>query len=401
MGGKGRYSAKGSDGYYVVDHQGGRGRGNGKGKGANGNKWQCAGCCYSHPSSTLSCPWCSTSPYSIPSQSYAASRNNAGPIHNHKDHSDWEPNHHNHKHSDWRSNRKTRWGNYQHHLQQPNQRVQPSRQPQQQPQQPKGHGEDECDDFDISTPPTNNPSDQVVNQVLAWLKEKGESSVAETIQRVQAHDKADQPAPAPKDPVRDLQSTRDKLKSVQYQLDTINNHINNIQADLEAALDTRNALSEKQDDLQKHIESIMPGASNNNDSIHKAASYEHIIRAIQSKLATGVPEAGSDDSKELFDIVYHGIVKEVAAPAPSATVPPADKSTSQNENGTSPEAKDDSSFVVDENGFGFNPVPRKASHLSAPYMRRPRAASADAARGAALFASKPCAMAKAEEAGKA
>ena len=218
------------------------------------------------------------------------------------------------------------------------------------------------------------------------------------------------PVQAPREPWKDLQSAHAKLKRLDHSLDVIESKIAKINQDLTAAQDAREDMLASRDELTALIDSYSPKS----DQSKYVNTLENIIKSIQAKLSAGMPAAGSDSQSQLYDTVFKGITtpprsekgdgehdetqsissEPMHESHPLVSGPDAELDAAQ----AAPASPDPSSLVVDKDGFGFNPVPRKASSLSAHYARPARSCS----QGASLFSpTLPCALAPGSACGKA
>ena len=335
---------------------GNKSSGRGKGHGQNHPKlarWTCEICNYNHPGSHSFCSWC-YNPTSTPTSTST-------------------------RHSPPKRSRWSRWRDRSADL---------------------GHGPGvESRSFDIATPIS--PPTKETFTVLNWLREQNgvDPTVFALLERAAA---ASVPPSPPKEPWKDLQSSHAKLKALESQISKADDRINKLADDLQDAQELKASLIDKKKEVSSHIESIMPGSLSGKTNAHHAGYedqsryYEKIIRSLQSKLSAGLPAAGSKDQTELYDTLFHGKLPDddlpddisinsskvndsehhagSEPPAATSDVPaaPADVAPAT----PAAAAADPSSLVVDKDGFGFNPAPKRVSRLGTPYTRQ-RARSLD------------------------
>ena len=144
------------------------------------------------------------------------------------------------------------------------------------------------------------PKEQV-DFMMAWLKSKGaDDKVIKVIGEVQEADAAENAAI--KDPWRELQSTRDRIKNIEHQIDTAKVRQAKAKEALEKVdvllveLDDRYAkLLKQRDDLTAQV------SSGGNDMANNAAEK---LRLIQEKIASGIPAENTSERSELYNIIF-------------------------------------------------------------------------------------------------
>ena len=250
---------------------------------------------------------------------------------------------------------------------------------------------------------------------MQWLQQHGVDQ--ETLGALRRTVSPPTQVQAPREPWKDLQSAHAKVKTIDKQLDAIDDKINDINRELASAQDARDDLVAKRDEIIATIDTLTPKS----ELSSYVSSLEKIIKSIQSKLSAGLPEAGSDSQTSLYNTVFKGsTTPPISIPGDSVHDRDMDDVRSvcseQQQNESKPQTNDLSpvtepaaatatagspdptEFLVDTQGFGFNPVPRKGNALSAPYTKPSRVGD----RGADLFSQTlPCALAPGSALGKA
>ena len=375
----------GGNNYY---HFAGKGKGKsliGKGRGKPSAKWTCRTCSFTHPASMNHCPWCDnvTSASLTSSSQHSSSAPHIPPKR---------------KPSRWNRNKRDDWNvgsdDYDHDWSLRNRR--------------NYLFDSNYQSFDIGTPSA--PPAKESQVVIDWLQECDDIDPA-VINLLKRATEAKPEPKVPIEPWKDLQSSHAKLKSISDQIGKADSRIARLEEDLHYAQELRQSLDEKEKGLRLHIESIMPGSfGTQNDHVHagkQAIFYEQLIRAVQASLSAGLPQAGSPAQTDVYDMVFHGKLPAASVPADQAPAPtsltsetihsdeaaaPPSPGAAMSEAasvGAASGVADDSSLVVDKDGFGFNPAPKRAARLAQPYARA-RAMSLDMS-DRPLFSARPAA----------
>ena len=144
-------------------------------------------------------------------------------------------------------------------------------------------------------------SEHEFTHVTKWLKHKGMSAdlIAEIEQK---HNEDTTPEP-PADPWTALQSTRDKLKNINIQYEAANTKWENAKKVADAAEELCTSLDEKRIKLEEQLDQFKKVVAD--DSVKsKVESFESLISQIQERIHSGIPNEGTDERKQLYNLIF-------------------------------------------------------------------------------------------------
>ena len=167
------------------------------------------------------------------------------------------------------------------------------------------------------------PKPKHVSAVLAWLESKGAATTAvDDIEHLyQEETNFDKNRSKAADPWKLLQSSNDKMRSVQQQLDAADNKITKIQTHLDDAQAWRTSLIDKRSSIRNDIDLAQKNIAElpqSNDPTDKADSgemrsrlknYEDNLRMLMTLVMKGIPEdvAGK---RLLYDTIFANVLPE-------------------------------------------------------------------------------------------
>ena len=199
-----------------------------------------------------------------------------------------------------------------------------------------------------------------LDSVTQWLRSRGmqDSLITEINTK---YDEDTQPK-APEDPWANLQSTRDKLKNVENQLAKATEDHTALQEKMDASSANLQQLEEKRTELMRNMDRYREIVADSSLQ-QKAQEFEELLTKIQTKVAEGIPQEGSSERRELYELIFG--TKPANAPSHEGHNGPFDEVS--HADFASPGATPQQEPPVDGKGFGPTGKGGTSSCATGPY----------------------------------